>query len=748
MDLELSKPYKAEKLLAADNAAELIAKADLAKIGHSAVQEFEIDDISREPWKEKYLQAAKLALQIWERKTTPWEGASNVKFPLLTIAALQFQARAYPALVTRPDLVKAAVFGNDAQGLKTAEAERVSTFMSYQLLVQDEHWEEDTDRLLLMLPIVGFVIRKTFYDTVRSRNCSELLLPEDFCVSYFTKNLESCPRATAILHESYRDIKNKQRQGLYLDNVEVYKSRSTPPVSKSEELRRARGFIEPQEDPDATRDVLEQHTYLDLDGDGYAEPVIVTVDRCSCKVLRLVMNYIPEDVVYDTSKQITQLTNQATQIQSQPLPTNVDPSVVRQEISMRRSLIESIGQQIEQLRSQAKVTHIEAVQYFTKYPFIPAPDGSFYDIGFGHILSPVNAAVDTLINQLIDSGTLQNSNVGFISSNARMRGADFRFRPYEYKRTEVPIGSLKDSILPLPINAPSPVLFELLKMLVQYGERTASISDIMVGDTPGQNTPAETSRTALDQGLKVYTGIQLRLYRAFTSEYRKLYKLNRIYLDPQQYFSVLGTGNPAQVYQQDFLGDPSAITPQADPTMGSQSERVNRANMVLGLAKTVPGFNLPFVVNWVLQELKIPNIQQIYTGAPAPMNPEIQLKAADIHRRTIEAQTKGHAQLIAAISKIRLEEAQATLALAQATALGDQTAIATANQQLEAFKGIHSSMMDLQRVVNESAQAQSDIELNQSVQRQQQQVANDKQAAPAAAQGAEGSSAGSGNMGS
>lgn len=731
MNLTLTKKYSQAKLLAAPNAAKLIDKADLSRIGKWVVENFEIDDTSREAWKEKYLNAAKLALQIWEEKTTPWEGASNVKFPLLTIAALQFQARAYPALVTRPELVKAAVFGDDPTGEKNQEADRVSTFMSYQLLVQDEHWEEDTDRLLLMLPIVGFIIRKTYYDVVRNRNCSELLLPEDFVVSYFTKNLETCPRSTVILHQSLRDLENKKRQGFYLDNVNFGQAEIRVPT-KSEEIKRSRGFVEPENDPDITRDILEQYVYLDLDGDGYAEPIIVTVDRASCKVLRLVMNYVPEDVVFDSSSAIRQLMEQARAINAQPIPQNVDPSVITQEIQFRRQQVAALGEQIKTLKANAKIMHIEPVQYFTKYPFIPAPDGSFYDIGFGHILSPINDAVDTLINQLIDSGTLQNSNVGFISANARLRGADFRFRPFEYKRAEVPIGSLRDSILPLPLNAPSPVLFQLLEMLIQYGERTASISDIMVGDTPGQNTPAETSRNALDQGLKVYTGIQLRLYRAFTSEYRKLYKLNRIYLDPQQYFTVLGTSQPQLVYQQDFLGDPNAITPEADPNMGSQGERLKRAMAILEMAMKFPGFNLPYLITWVLKEMKVPAVSQIYTNAPPPPNPEIQLKAADIHRRTVEAQTKGHVQLIEALSKIRLEEAQATLALAQATKLGDQKAIETANLQLKAFDTIHSSLMDLQRVVNESAETQSNIELNQS------QAA----AAAAAPQGAQGQAGG------
>lgn len=705
LKVSLSKTYSSKELLGAPNAASVISEEDLDRIGHAAVQEFEIDKSSRESWETKYLDACKLALQIWERKTTPWEGASNIKFPLLTIASLQFQARAYPALVTRPELVHAAPVGDDPDGTKGDEADRVSKFMSYQLLVQDPVWEEDTDRLLFMLPIVGFIIRKTYYDPIKSVNRSDVILPEDFVVSYFTKTIETSPRHTVILHYSDRILDEKMGQGAYL------KIDLTAPAKfeqKMDEIKRARGFVIPVGDPDADRDVLEQYTFLDLDGDGYAEPIIVTVDRATCKVLRLVLDYVPEDIVYTTTSQIKKLVNQAQNIQATP-PQSQDPTVVTQELQAKEQMLAEIERQIDGLRKNQKILHIDRIEYFTKYPFIPAPDGSFYDIGFGHILSPINNAVDTLINQLIDAGTLQNSNVGFISSSARLRGADFRFRPFEYKRADVPLGSLHEAILPLPINAPSPVLYQLLELMIQYGERTASISDMMVGDTPGQNTPAETSRNALQQGLKVYTGIQLRLYRAFTSEYRKLYKLNRIYLDAQQYFKVLGTTNMAAVYQTDFLEDPSRITPDADPSMGSRAERLQRANAVLGIAKNFPGFNLPYIMKWVLKEMEVPAINEIYNGQPAPTPPEIQLKAADVHRKTIEGQAKMHAHLVDTLGKIKLQEAQATLALAQAQHLGDQLAIQTAEAQLNQFSEIHNAMMDLQRVINESASTQSDI---------------------------------------
>jgi chaperonin GroES len=136
------------------------------------------------------------------------------------------------------------------------------------------------------------------------------------------------------------------------------------------------------------------------------------------------------------------------------------------------------------------VLKIEPIEHYTKYSFIPAPDGGFYDLGFGALLGPLNNSVNTLINQLIDSGSLQNGSVGFIGKGARIKGGKLRFSPNEWKRVPVAGGALRDSLVPLPVNQPSPVLFNLLSLLINYAERVGSVSDTMVGENPGQNTPA------------------------------------------------------------------------------------------------------------------------------------------------------------------------------------------------------------------------------------------------------------------
>lgn len=717
MELKLENVYDLNGLFKAPNAASMLSDEDLTSIGKWCAENYCIDEGTRHEWLDKYKEATATALQIYKEKVEPWAGASNVKFPGLTTACLHFQSRAQPALVTKPELVKCATVGDDPQGLKMNRAERVGQFMSYQLLVEDQNWEADTDRLLFTLPIVGCLVRKSYFNTAKNKICSELIMPEDFVCSYYTKTLESCPRYTVTMCLSEREIKNKQLQGQYLD-VDLdcdYGEDGAP--SKLEEIRMDRGFIKPQDDPDAPCVMLEQYCYMDLDGDDYAEPYIVTVALESGTVVRLVPNFTSENIRFDNSDEVEGLKTQIALISMAPMEPNAGQQQQLEETQSRTEQVRALHEQIQDLQSDGRIIDIEPLQYCTKYSFIPSLDGSFYDIGFGQLLVPINSAIDTLLNQLIDAGTLQNCSLGFIASNARIRGQDFRFRPFEYKRLEVPAGNLKDALLPLPVNQPSSVLLQLLELLINYEERISSVSDLMAGETPGQNTPAQTSMAALDQGMKIFNGILARLYRAFSQEYRKIYVLNRLHLSPQKYFKVVGGGDFQAIYQQDFLGDPNEIDPQADPSCGSDAQRLQRAQAVLGMAQSLPGFNNMAVTAWVLKEMKVPNIQMLFPGTPPQPNPELLIKQAREQTRAHAEQhkaTQGYMKILAQISKYQSDAARD---MAQAKAAGDANAMKMIEHNLTAFQSIHDVLIGME---------QNDI--------QQQQVDNDKnRPAPASA---------------
>ncbi len=507
-------------LVEATNIAEKLEKEVLEKISQQVSEGYEYDLSTRSDWEKNIDNWTDLALQVKEEKNFPWRGASNVKYPLLSTAAMQFNARSYPSLVpSSGNVVKAEVIGKDPTGEKLAHSQRISTFMSYQLLHEMSSWEEDMDKLLIMLPIVGTIFKKTYYNSTLKHNVSELILPKDLVVNYWAKSLEDAERVSQRLLLNKRQVKERQMAGLYLDDVELGEPTLIDSVKTNAVVK---------QDTTLPYEIVEQHTYYDMDDDGYAEPYVITFERSSKKVLRIAARF----------DETTIFTDEANELQK-----------------------------------------IEPIHYFTKFSFIPNPDGGFYDIGFGLLLSPINESVNTLINQLIDAGTLNNLQGGFLGKGLKLKLGEQRWTPGEWKTLNTTSDDLRKQILPLPTKEPSNVLFELMGTLVTSGKELASVAEIFVGKMPGQNTPATTTMATIEQGMKVFTAVYKRIFRALKSEYKKLFRLNSVYLDPSKYEAVMDI----QVLPDDFDNAKYDVCPSADPSTPTQTERLMKAQGLLEL---------------------------------------------------------------------------------------------------------------------------------------------------------------------
>lgn len=264
-----------QAIMAAPNIADLLDETQLAQIGEDVCREHEIDFDSMKDWRARMERGIELASLVKTEKSYPFEKAANVKYPLITTAALQFNARAYPAIVPAGEAVKCKTFGQDPQGTKAARAMRVASHMSWQLGSEIEEWEEDTDQLLVILSIVGTLVRKTWYDPAAGRPRVRMIDPGAFVVNAKAKTLESAPRVGEVLSLFPTEIKERRNTGQFrdVDYVEVE-----------------------GEDRDAAQEFIEQHRRLDLDDDGYAEPYIVTVHKKTRKVARIVADFEPQDV--------------------------------------------------------------------------------------------------------------------------------------------------------------------------------------------------------------------------------------------------------------------------------------------------------------------------------------------------------------------------------------------------------------------------------------------------------------------
>ena len=608
----LEDPIKLADAVKSVNVAELLSERDRAEVARCVLADFQDDVESRRDWETRMAGALELALQVTEQKTFPWPGASNVKFPLITIAALQFHSRAYPAMVPTTDLVMCRVFGDDPDGVKAARAERVSSHMSYQVLEQDEAWEDNHDRVLITVPIVGCAFKKSYYDPDLRHNVSEYIAARDIYLPYYAQSVEKASRITQRLYMARNQMVTKMRRGVFLEIDLEQKPVGGMPTDELGRVRdEVQGITPPMSGGEAPFQILEQHRWLDLDGDGYEEPYVVSVREDTGQLLRIVARF-------------------------------TTPAVEK--------------------NSKGEVVFITPSQYFTKYPFIPSPDGGIYDLGFGALLGPINESINSLINQLVDAGTLNNTAGGFLGRGAKFRSGEASFKPFEWKRVDSTGDDLRKSIVPLATKDPSAVLFQLLQLMINYGERIAGATDPMVGENPGQNTPAETSRNTIAEGSRVFVGIFKRLHRAMKEEFRKLYKLNQLYLDDVVEYYSLASGQNMQVLAADYAASEKTICPAADPNMVTDSQKMMQVTLLKQASASVPGYDTDAVERKFLEALKVSNAAQVFPGKaampPPPPDVRVQVEQLKMQTRLQEMQMAQRMSALQLLGEAEMQQAQ------------------------------------------------------------------------------------------
>lgn len=410
-------------------------------------------------------------------------------------------------------------------------------------------------------------------------------------------------------------------------------------------------YMQETDDENRAECFLEQHCWADLDEDGYEEPYIVTIHEDSQTLVRVVARYEVDGISVTLNN---------------------------------------------------KVRKIEAIQYFTMFGFIPSPSGKFYYLGFAHLLGPINESINTILNQLLDAGTLANLQGGFLAKGLRLQGGAVRFKPGEWKSVDVTGGILRDGIFPLPVKEPSNVLFSLLGLLNETGMKLASVSEAMTGDTPSQNTPAATTLAMIEQGLKVFTAIYKRVYRSLTQEYRKLYWLNSRYLDEETYFTVLDS--EVAVARADYNTTDFNVFPVADPSLASEAQKIAKSQALMQTWEQNPSQSGKIEILRQHYEaigaenidklLPEQEIQQLLT-APAPPDPkliQVQLDGVQKQHQDEIAKAKLPFELekleseideIKARTRKLLAEAEAAPLMNQLTALESMVAALQQDTRLE-----------------------------------------------------------------
>jgi chaperonin GroES len=614
-----------EEAISSPNLCNRFSEVDLQRIGRHVHGGYTRDDNSRSRWKRRTQAAMDLAMQVQKDKSFPWPGCANIAFPLVTIAAMQSHSRLYPAIIQGTNVVKCRVIGADPVGDKTKRALRISTHMSWQVLEEDQSWEEQKDRLLINLPIVGCAFTKTYYCSDRGHKVDETVLAKDLVLDYWAKSVESCPRKTHLIPFFRNQIHSNAKRGIFRDvSKEAWYSQPATPAAVDEKRDNRMGLSVPQADETTPYLCLEQHVDLDLDNDGYAEPYIITVEDASQCVLRIVTGF-------DSASDIER-------------------------------------------NNKGEVVFIRRMEYFTKYDFVPSPDGGVYGVGFGVLLGPLNETTNTLINQLVDAGTMQTTKGGFLGRGAKIRGGQVTMSPFQWHRVDSSGDDLRKNIVPHEPGEPSTVLFQLLGLLINYVNRIAGTTDPMVGENPGQNTTAETMRTMIQEGMRIYSAIFKRVWRSMKEEFKKGYIVNGIYMPARKSF---GQGQVA--LREDYLGNPDEVAPAADPNITSEQMQLAQAQLLKQAAATTAGYNSEEVEKRYLRALKVDSIDQVYPGVAATGTPkDVRVQVAELKAQVETARLQAEQARFAVemMEEMRMNSAEiskimAEIATMRETVVGD-----------------------------------------------------------------------------
>ena len=324
------------------------------------------------------------------------------------------------------------------------------------------------------------------------------------------------------------------------------------------ELGEATSDVRTETDEETPHLFLEQHRWYDLDGDGYQEPYIITVHEQTQKLVRIAPRFASDGIIRNDSGDIIKIVPE---------------------------------------------------HYFTRYLFMPSIDGGFYGMGFGSLLLSTNSAVNTTINQLLDSGTLSNRQSGFLGRGLRIgRGKSMTIGAGEWKQVESTGDDLRKNIFPVPVREPSQVLFQLLGMMIEASKELSGMTEILSGQSPGANVPAESVLALIEQGLQVYSAIHKRVHRAQYKEFKKLQRLNALYLDQMEYTNILD--DQAAIVQSDFNQKDFDILPVSDPNSTTMMQRLLKAKAMLELRGQ--GLNDNEILRRYLLAMDTEDIEQLF----------------------------------------------------------------------------------------------------------------------------------------
>jgi len=589
------------------NIAEDIQKMEggqeiLDRLGERVKRQFQEDWDSMTGWMNVVDEGVKLMKQEFKTKSTPWDGASNFKSPILSEASIAFGDKASLELLRARNLVKTDIIGKDKTGEKKKLADRVTEAMNYDVNYRMKNWRKDQKRLLYVLPNVGCMFKKTVFDPLEGKNVSHIIQYPDFAINQATTSLEDNRSFTQILDVDQNGVMERQFAGIWLEDVELYPKDSEGDEGSNE----AAETIHSSDNPDR---FLEQQCFADLDDDGYEEPYIVTIHEQSMKIVRIVARYDERAFVVKTKEGRVLPLTQILREESLHAKQNNLPEPEQADIG------------------RFQLVSINPDQQITKYGFIPSPDGTFLDLGYAHLLGAITQGVNTTTNQLTDAGTLRNCGGGFTAKGFRRKMGPVRIKPGQYISTEIAAKDLQTGIMPNPNPEPSQVLFSLNEKLEQQGRNLTAIVD-----ASGQiqaNTAPTTALALIQETLITVSALMGRIIDSMSEEFQIMFNLNKRTFDPELYKKILD--EPEANALEDFNNESLDIVPTASPEMSSKMQRIQLSVVEMEQVPMViqaGGNPMPIVKNFY-ERIGTNNLDEIFPEQPTDQQAEETARFAD-----------------------------------------------------------------------------------------------------------------------
>jgi hypothetical protein len=525
------------------NLAEFLEDSELSSLANELIESVESDTDARKEWAETYVKGLQVLGFNIEERSEPWEGACGVYSNVLAEAAIRFQAEAMSETFPAAGPVRTKILGEETKE-KSEAADRVKADMNYELTEKMVEYRSEHERLLYSLGLAGSAFKKVYFDPNLGRQVAMYIPAEDVIVPYGASNIESAERVTHVMRKTKNELRRLQASGFYR---EVELGEPLPYHTDIEEKKaKDNGFSLSDDDRYA---IYEIHVTTVIEGvddeEDLAKPYVITIEKGTNTVLAIRRNWNPDD-----------------------------------ELELKR-------------------------EHFVHYVYVPG--FGFYGLGLIHIVGGYAKAGTSLIRQLVDAGTLANLPGGLKSRGLRISGGDSPIEPGEFKDVDVPSGSIKDNIMPLPYKEPSQTLLSLLDTITKEGRRLGAISDMNISDMSA-NAPVGTTLALLERTLKPMAAVQARVHYAMKQEFKLLKVIIAAYA-PEEYGYQPQRGETG-ARQMDY--DMVDVIPVSDPNSSTMAQRVVQYQAVLQMAQQSPQiYNLPQLHRQMIEVLGIKNADKL-----------------------------------------------------------------------------------------------------------------------------------------